>query len=221
MMPDILVVTPTALAAAEQREQELYQKRLAQQQAALEAARTLEQVVETMADDEYEYDEEAEMYEEEHYYERPSESYNEYSSQPDESYYQDEIYPAVDETQEDAKMDTLDEQPEISDEIIPEFASLITPVLNEQEAEKTETAEKYSSPEGIKPAEVGTETVIHGAQTPDEIYRSVTQQMEEEEPKVKPTPAPAVRKAPMKPSSFFESEEAPAFRPGFNIDIDV
>ena len=36
MMPDILVVTPTALAAAEQREQELYQKRLAQQQAALD-----------------------------------------------------------------------------------------------------------------------------------------------------------------------------------------
>jgi len=119
MMPDILVVTPSALAAAEKREEELYQKRLAQHQAALEAARTLEQAVESLADEEYVVEEES----------ITEENNDEIAS--DENTETETIPEAENETVEE----TVKEN---NDEVIPEFESLITPVLNEKEAEAIE-----------------------------------------------------------------------------------
>lgn len=205
MMPDMLVVTQAALAAAEGREQELYRKRLAQQQAAMEAARTLEQAVESLADEPIE-----DFYE-------PAKEYTEEPEIPAEEPTAAE-HEAAEAPEEVSSAEAEEPAAEVkAEEIIPEFASLITPVLNEKEAEAIDSAANADTPA----AEVQTETVKEPAQTKAaEIYRSVTQQVEAEQ-KIKPVPVPAVKETPLMPSAIVESEDAPSFRPGFNIDIDI
>ncbi len=203
MMPDILVVTPSALAAAEKREEELYQKRLAQHQAALEAARTLEQAVESLADEEYVVEEES----------ITEENNDEIAS--DENTETETIPEAENETVEE----TVKEN---NDEVIPEFESLITPVLNEKEAEAIEREQSKLNENDSSFAESGVdaETVTSNETTADAIYKSITQIMSNDNSAGKPIPLPPEKNEPLKPA-IIESEDPPSFRPDFNIDIDI
>lgn len=203
MMPDILVVTPSALAAAEKHEEELYQKRLAQHQSALEAVRTLEQAVESLS---YEDDiNENESITEENNDEILSDENTE-----------TEIVPkAENEIDKEIKKEN-------NDEVIPEFESLITPVLNEREAEAIEREKSNLNENDISFAEsnVDAETITSNETTADEIYKSITQFIGSDNSAGKPTPLPPERHDPLKPA-VIESEDAPSFRPDFNIDIDI
>lgn len=203
MMPDILVVTPSALAAAEKREEELYQKRLAQHQAALEAARTLEQAVESLADEEYVVEEES----------ITEENNDEIAS--DENT-ESEIIPKAE--NEDVE-ETVKEN---NDEIIPEFESLITPVLNEKEAEaiEREQSKLNENDSSFVESDVDAETVTSNETTADAIYKSITQIMSNDNSAGKPIPLPPEKNEPLKPA-IIESEDPPSFRPDFNIDIDI
>lgn len=212
MMPDILIVTPAALAAAEQHEEELYQQKLAKQQAAMEAARTLEQAVESLADEPY-TEEQTEEEEETPSCEEQQKTETETEISETES--------AVFEAEEAAAENN---EPESAEEIIPEFASLITPVLNENEA-KAEEAALHEKEEENAPveAEIEQQTNEPKETTADEIYKSVTIQTADENENAagKPTPLPAVKETPIMASPFIESEDSPSFRPDFNIDIDL
>lgn len=203
MMPDILVVTPSALAAAEKREEELYQKRLAQHQAALEAARTLEQAVESLADEEYVVEEES----------ITEENNDEIAS--DENTETETIPEAENETVEE----TVKEN---NDEVIPEFESLITPVLNEKEAEaiEREQSKLNENDSSFSESGVDAETVTSNETTADAIYKSITQIMSNDNSAGKPIPLPPEKNEPLKPA-IIESEDPPSFRPDFNIDIDI
>ncbi len=239
MMPDILTVTSQALAAAVQREDELYKMRLAQQQAALNAARTLEQAVESLADEEEDedaseainaYHEETRVPERQLFENKTSDPFIiKPESMMEESF--DEV-PAEEEPNEPVAEET-------ADEIIPEFASLITPALNEAEVKAEEEAkeaqilqeftEKEAAPipetcidlpEAVEiEAETHSETDVKTAA--HDIYSQVTAEVKAEEKQVTPTPAPTIKEVPLAPSMIIESEDAPSFRPDFNIDIEV
>ena len=214
MMPDILIVTPAALAAAEQHEEELYQKKLAKQQAAMEAARTLEQAVESLADESYSADqteeEEIPSYEEQ----QETETETEIS--------ETEVSETEASETVSAEAEKTAEENESAEEIIPEFASLITPVLNENEAKAAESAlqEKEEENNPVE-AEIARQTTAPEETTADEIYRSVTIQTADENAAGKPTPLPTVKETPIMALPFVESEDSPSFRPDFNIDIDL
>ncbi len=239
MMPDILTVTSQALAAAVQREDELYKMHLAQQQAALNAARTLEQAVESLADEEEDED--------------ASETVNAYYEEtraPERQLFENKANDPFIINPESMMEESFDEvstveepnEPvaeETADEIIPEFASLITPALNEAEVKAEEEAKEaqilqeftekeaapipetcIDQPETVEiEAETHSETDVKTAA--HDIYSQVTAEVKAEEKQVTPTPAPTIKEVPLAPSMIIESEDAPSFRPDFNIDIEV
>lgn len=214
MMPDILTVTPAALAAAEKREEELHQQRLARQQAAQEATRTIEQAVESLS---YEsaYDDESAT---EDVSDDPEESAETVSA----SEFVSDAVQAEEKAEETQKEETVSEETTQSDEVIPEFASLITPALNEKEAAKEEAASNGAeNADHENVSDIAAETVDTHETTAAEIYKSVTQQAAEEMVAVKPTPLPHAKETPLMPSVLLETEESPSFRPDFNIDIDI
>ena len=214
MMPDILTVTPAALAAAEKREEELHQQRLARQQAAQEATRTIEQAVESLS---YEsaYDDESAT---EDVSDDPEESAETVSA----SEFVSDAVQAEEKAEETQKEETVSEETTQSDEVIPEFASLVTPALNEKEAAKEEAASNGAeNADHENVSDVASETVDIHETTAAEIYKSVTQQAAEEMVAVKPTPLPHAKETPLMPSVLLETEESPSFRPDFNIDIDI
>lgn len=217
MMPDILVVTPSALAAAEKHEEELYQKRLAQRQAALEAARTLEQAVESLSDEE-DADDDIDTVEDENIADENNDDNDEIEF--DENTETESEITTEEESESEAEEETSVKN---NDEVIPEFESLITPVLNEKEAEAIER-EKSGSNESSNTSSsaesgVDAETITSKETTADAIYKSITQLIGNDNAG-KPTPLPPERNEPLKPA-VIESEDPPSFRPGFNIDIDI
>lgn len=223
MMPDVLTITPAALAAAEKREEELYQQMLARQQAAQEAARTIEQAVESLSDDRSYYDEE----EQAETADAQSESAEENAADTAVNDGADAETPNEEQAQTaeaGAAEEAAAEENSQPEEVIPEFASLITPVLNEKEAEDEKKAaadENAEAAQAENTAEVSAETVASHETTAEEIYKSVTQQTAEETGTGKPTPLPHVKETPLMPSALVESEDSPSFRPDFNIDIDI
>ena len=120
--------------------------------------------------------------------------------------------------------------PEEAASIVQEKVTPGTPVSQPQAKPEIQTAASAepeqntdSESDAETSAEIITETVTETVQEPEDIYRSVTEQMAEEEPEpaVKPTPAPEVKSIPLMPLAPEESEDSPVFRPGFNIDIDI
>mgnify|MGYP001171205623 CR=1 FL=1 len=226
MMPDILVVTPAALAAAEKREEELYQMRLAKEQAAREAARTLEQAVESLSDEPYHYEEEIESDSNVENTENTPVDHSESEIEEVDTTEYKNVDPATEPVHGETNIESEEEKVQEStetEEVIPEFASLITPVLNEKEAEIMESENKKSeSSAKISPlqADVSAETVTSdAAEIANEVYKSVTQQSEAATGK--PTPLPQAKDEPRVPSILIEPDESPSFRPDFNIDIDI
>ncbi|MDE6019372.1 MAG: hypothetical protein K2H01_00015, partial [Ruminococcus sp.] len=227
MMPDILIITQSALAAAEKHEEELYQKKLAQRQAALEAARTLEQAVESLSNNTY-YSEEESVESENINIEKS----DFYVDKPHDEF-KDEIQnkEAVDNADE-AESEPMLEKSESSNiseevttdsaEVVPEFASLITPVLNEREAEAMETDnsvnDKHQMHEG---SGLQTETVTDTQTTADALYKSITQMTEHDVIANNQSSIPDVKKGSITPAFMIDTEEAPSFREGFNIDINI
>lgn len=217
MMPDILVVTPSALAAAEKHEEELYQKRLAQRQAALEAARTLEQAVESLSDEE-DADADTDTVEDENIADENNDDNDEIEF--DENTETESEVTPEEESESEAEEETAVKN---NDEVIPEFESLITPVLNEKEAEaierKKSDSNESSNTSSSAESGVDAETITSKETTADAIYKSITQLIGNDNAG-KPTPLPPERNEPLKPA-VIESEDPPSFRPGFNIDIDI
>lgn len=217
MMPDILVVTPSALAAAEKHEEELYQKRLAQRQAALEAARTLEQAVESLSDEE-DADADTDTVEDENIADENNDDNDEIEFDEN-TETESEVTPEEESESEDEEETAVKN----NDEVIPEFESLITPVLNEKEAEaierKKSDSNESSNTSSSAESGVDAETITSKETTADAIYKSITQLIGNDNAG-KPTPLPPERNEPLKPA-VIESEDPPSFRPGFNIDIDI
>jgi hypothetical protein len=138
----------------------------------------------------------------------------------------------------DAMVETEDEMPE---EIVPEFADLTTPEIRltpdpESIPHAPEALEEISlaslpeetvTPSPSPDAEIPTET-IETAHTPEPaaVYRSVLEQMEEAAlPEETPDSAFAEEAEeilpPYTPVVAAEPEDAPVFRPDFNIDIEI
>ncbi len=247
MMPDVLVVSQTALAAAEQREQELYQKKLAQQQAARDAARTLEQVVESLADvdDDVMPAQNTQQNEDEKTEPEESIEVNIPSQLQKPAPVQKIPAQNEDDMPETMRRPIPNVQPVINyvpvdeEEVVPEFAALNTPIFSAEPdlsapiAEITEenpsaqTDEVETASSETSAAEIPTETIAPASiQKPAQVYRSVTAQMDQMEDdgdtsKIKPIPAPAEKNAPLTTPLPMEQEPAPDFRPDFNIDIDI
>ena len=126
------------------------------------------------------------------------------------------------------KTETAPEPTEASAPVPEKTAPIVQTEETAAAAETQTEPEAESEEEAVAPntdasAEIITETVNETVQNPEDVYRSVTEQMtaEEPEPAVKPTPAPEVKSIPLMPLAPEESEDSPVFRPDFNIDIDI